>query len=560
MSTAVSRRHFVAAAAATAATATLNSTRIATASEKTVATAVPSWLGEEPQTEDPTKILETEVLIIGAGNGGMAAAATAAQLGVDFLLAEAFDDVNDTRHWVGAVNSKYTAEAGAQVDVPRLQYELARYASFKCNQRLQKMWIDESAEMVEWVGSIQEPVGYICRVDTNLGDEMSVTAPTGSYIPPQEHMFLNPETMSSRGERPDRNHLMRQIVEDAGHEILWDHTLVRLVHDNGAVTGAIFETGDGIVQINAQHVILATGGYPGNPEMVKACAPIVPECVVAPQYSPKDRGQGIKAALWAGAAKDTEAAPMIFNRGLIEPGAVCGYIENDGQPHFPGVTNQFLGSQPFMKVGADGRRFANESCPYDFICFAAAQHPGGVWAQIFDAHMIEDINRFNTAGCSRMTQTMINNGKTFDENYAANLENGLLFKADSLEELADKLGFTGTAKDNFLAQADHYNNIYDTQFDDEFGKEPYRLSELRTPPFYGGWYGGNLLTTCDGLRINEEMQVLDANAQVIDGLYAIGDCSGSFFSGNYPEYLVGVAVGRTITQGRHVIRRIAGDL
>ena len=67
-------------------------------------------------------------------------------------------------------------------------------------------------------------------------------------------------------------------------------------------------------------------------------------------------------------------------------------------------------------------------------------------------------------------------------------------------------------------------------------------------------------TTLDGLRINKDCQVLDADDQVIDGLYAAGDVSGSFFSGTYPEYIVGCASGRTSTQGRHVARFLAGDL
>lgn len=72
--------------------------------------------------------------------------------------------------------------------------------------------------------------------------------------------------------------------------------------------------------------------------------------------------------------------------------------------------------------------------------------------------------------------------------------------------------------------------------------------------------GGSLLTTIDGLTINEEMQVLNTEGVVIEGLYAAGDCSGSLFAGTYPEYVVGLACGRSSTQGRHIARRLAGDL
>ena len=94
----------------------------------------------------------------------------------------------------------------------------------------------------------------------------------------------------------------------------------------------------------------------------------------------------------------------------------------------------------------------------------------------------------------------------------------------------------------------------------DFGKEAYRLSEIRTAPFFGTWFGGSILTTVDGLRINPDMQVLDTEGHVIEGLYAAGDCSGSVFANNYPEYIVGCACGRTITFSRHAVRHMAGDL
>ena len=72
---------------------------------------------------------------------------------------------------------------------------------------------------------------------------------------------------------------------------------------------------------------------------------------------------------------------------------------------------------------------------------------------------------------------------------------------------------------------------------------------LDKPPFYSALQGGSLLCTLDGLRINTKMQVLDKSGEPIEGLYAAGDCSGGFFAHNYPEYIVGVAVGRTLTEG-----------
>ena len=555
----VSRRSFI-ACVATAGAAVDAASFVALAYEaKTGGNTTPGWLGEEPEDGEIADTKECELLIIGAGNGGMVAAATASDLGVDFLLAEAYDTPNDTRHWIGAINSKHTEEAGAEVDVKREQLELARYASYKCNQRLHKMWIDESAEMIDWLDTIMEPAGFECAVDAEMGPEIDPTYKTGCYVPAQQHMYssTDPEVNSwAYG----RNQVLLDYITEAGNadRCLWNYDLVKLVHADGKVTGAIFETDEGNVQVNAKNVVLATGGYPANPDMMEALSPMAVASCTAVSYSPKDRGMGIKAGLWAGARMDVEAAPMVFNRGLVAPGVACGYDEN-GQ--FPGTVAQFnMGSQPFMKVAADGRRFCNESAPYDFNCFAAQQHKGGVWAIVFDANAADDVARFATDGCSKGTQSTLANTPDPAEAYADQIEAGLLFKCDTVEELADKLGFEGEAKENFLAEVERYNSFYDAQDDEDFGKEAYRLSEIRTAPFYGGWLGGSLLTTCDGLSIDEECRVLGQDCEPIEGLYAIGDCSGSFFANNYPEYLIGVACGRTLTEGRHVVRKLAGDL
>ena len=178
---------------------------------------------------------------------------------------------------------------------------------------------------------------------------------------------------------------------------------------------------------------------------------------------------------------------------------------------------------------------------------------------IFDANMAEDVKRFATDGCSKMTQTTL--AKTPDpaEAYAQQIEDGLLFKCDTLDELADKLGFEGDAKTAFLAEIDRYNGFFDAQDDEDFGKEDYRLSTLKTPPFYGVTCGGTLLCTGDGIKINEHMQVKDTQNKVIEGLYAAGDCSGSFFSGVYPELFPGLACGRTMTEARQAVKFIAGE-
>ncbi|MBL6464017.1 MAG: FAD-binding protein, partial [Senegalimassilia sp.] len=212
------------------------------------------------------------------------------------------------------------------------------------------------------------------------------------------------------------------------------------------------------------------------------------------------------------------------------------------------------------KVDRNGERIANESANYDAIPFAAASHPGGVWCQVFDVNAPADVQIFKTQGCSANTWKSTLKDKTVDEAYKKQLDGGLMMKADTLEELAGKLGFEGDAKEQFLKTVENYNAMYDAGVDTQFGKEAYRLSAIRQAPFYGAWYGGSLLTTIDGLRINKHCQVVDKSRKPIKGLYAVGTCSGSYYAGNYPVYLVGNCLGRQVTFGRYAARHAAGDI
>ncbi|MEC4294726.1 FAD-dependent oxidoreductase [Adlercreutzia shanghongiae] len=516
------------------------------------APAAADWLGAAPEIADIARTEDTDFLIVGAGTAGMTAALTAQEAGLDFIICEKNGTVQETREYVGAVDSAYQKQMGVEVDKPKLLNELTRYASGKCNQEVIRVWLDESGECLDWMDSKMQAAEKQCVVD--LVNEHP-TGGTDYYLPTLQHVWLTPYTP------PMRNDVFASLIEEAGNPVRFGWELVRLVEADGVVTGAIFNTEEGYVQVNAKDTLIATGGYPANPVMMSALSPAALACCTASSFAPNDTGDGIKAAIWAGAVKELEASPMIFDRGAVAPGVDCGYTsEGEGAMLPGGIFQENIGSQPFMKVNRHGKRFVNESMPYDFMCNAAAQQPGGVWCQVFDANAPEDILRFDTIGCSAFAKQMMAVGMPIDEFCAVALDAGCMVKADTVEELADAMGFTGADKEAFLEQVERYNAQFDAQIDDDFGKEAFRLSALRTAPFYGCWFGGSLLTTLDGIRINKHCQALNEAGEVVEGLYVAGDASGSFFSGNYPEYIVGVASGRSSTQGRHVARYLAGEI
>lgn len=525
------------------------------------------WLGKEPDIDEAaiTETVDTDILIVGAGNGGMFAAAYAAANGLNFRVIEQNANVQDTRHWYGAVDSAAAKEAGEPAtDKAKLLSEISRYASGKCDQRVVKTWINESAAMHDFMRSIlEDKYGWVC--DFTSGSEAAWPAENAEHntdylFPVQEHNYMASESASGL----PRNELLLQYIQELGYDVDFKTSLAKLEkNSDGRITGIIAQSteDDHFIRYNAnQGVLLACGGFPGNPYMMEQLDPLGTSVTTACSYSPADKGYGIRAAVWAGANLDKEAAPMLFDRGIVAPGVDGGYVDSDsafGGKAFPGKIRQFNpGTQPFLKVNRNGERFANESCPYNDIVYAAAHQPGRVYAQICDANILEDAKRFHTIGCSAQTR---NGGEKYIQGKMDEaIEAGALFKCDTLDELADKMGFTGAAKDTFLATVERYNELYDKQNDEDFGKPAYRLSAIRTAPFYGCWLGASLLTTEQGIAINEKGQALDTNNQPMEGLYITGDMSGSFFANNYPCLMAGVAMGRTLTFAMKAIKQMAG--
>ena len=525
------------------------------------------WLGKEPDIDEAaiTETIDTDIVIVGAGNGGMFAAAYAAANGLNFRIIEQNSAVQDTRHWYGAIDSAAAKEAGVPAtDKAKLLSEISRYASGKCDQRVVKTWINESAAMHDFMrGILEDQFGWTCEFTS--GAEAAWPAENAEHntdylYPVQEHNYRQSESESGL----QRNEALQQYIEELGYSIDFKTSLAKLEKDaDGRVTGIIAQSteDDHFIRYNANDgVLLACGGFPGNPYMMEQLDPLGTSVTTACSYSPSDKGYGIRAAVWAGANLDKEAAPMLFDRGIVAPGVDAGYVESEnsfGGKAFPGEIKQYNpGTQPFLKVNRNGERFANESSPYNDIVYAAAHQPGRVYAQICDANILGDVKRFHTIGCSAQTR---NAGAEYIQKQMDNAEEkGCFFKADTIEELADKLGFTGEAKDTFLATVDRYNELYDQQNDEDFGKPAYRLSAIRKAPFYGCWLGASLLCTEQGIAINEKGQALDNDNKPMPGLYVTGDMSGSFFANNYPCLMAGVAMGRTLTFAMKAIKQMAG--
>jgi succinate dehydrogenase/fumarate reductase flavoprotein subunit len=546
----MNRRSFlgiVAALGATAAGSSLvgcspggSTTGSSTPEEKAYAVdSAEQWYGSAPTISDADVVetIEVDVLVCGSGHSGTACAMTLGSLEAGkVLVIEKNATVGVGRTYIGAIDTTAQKEAGANCDKLYAVNDLARYASNRCDERLLKLWADNSGEAIDFMASELAEYGITHVAETDRGEGYH-----GIYEMPNVHTkFIVPE---------NGNFLtyMQQKAEGYGVEFRFETPLVSLIKDDsGKVAGAYAKTAEGYLKINAgKGVILATGGYANDADLLQKLNPVGQETVILDTSATGNAGDGIKAGIWAGGIKDAVPTAMIFDRGIGAPRIRGGY-PYEGAGFFMN-----FGSQPFLRTTYRGERFCNEAAPYDFTLHSAwVASPEHVCCTFWDANYYENVEAFHTVGCSRIVpsnavpETQEGGGKDA-MNTTLEMYEGLIQKADTWEELAEKLGIPA---DTLTQTIDRYNELAGKGVDEDFGKPAKDLIALKTPPFYGVVLGGTLLTTMDGLRIDTNLNVVDAEAyEPIEGLYAIGDASGAFFCNNYPELYVGVASGRSLT-------------
>lgn len=500
---------------------------------------VSDWLGEEPEVSDIKETVDCDVIVVGAGNAGAFAACAAVEEGAKTILIERFehDKASGIRDTFAAVNSAQQIANNDNPDADEVVKYLVDWSQGYCDRKLARKFAETSGEMIDWYTERLAEGGmkFLHEVDNaHEGDNYKVLD-VGHSV---QYEDAYSETMTLD--------ILLKYAEEKGLDTRYEMTMVKLIHEDDKVTGLIAENADGeYIQFNASKgVIVAAGGYSANEDMLKALQPWTMEQTCINYSKAGSKGDGIKVCLWAGAAMDTTHTSMIFERGAIKPDEV-------GQT---GTGRLFwMGSQPFLKVNLNGERFMNEYMPYDYVLHAAASQPSHTYCQVWDSNYASYCEQFETHGCSRLYNHDNGAYPVYDMNMVIEmneelLEAGYIVQADTIEELAEKLNLP---KDAFVSTVNRYNELAEAGKDEDFGKESYRLSKMDTAPYYGvRQSGGYLICTMDGIKINEDMNAIREDGSAIEGLYVCGDCSGSYFSGSYPNLLAGAAAGRSAAFGR----------
>lgn len=505
---------------------------ISTIPHETLAeTGTPSFMAppDPIPEEDIARTLETQVLIIGGATAGSITASSCVANGLDVIMIEKNSEPRCVGRDFGFVNPKPVLDAG----LPRLDpYELTRDHIEKSGHRV-------CGDIVHRFMTMSEDAGnwFTEKCATwGLHPEVQAYSSNSDFYRNYTHVInYYPEG----GRTEDRYAVMRtmlaamaQEVTDAGGQYLTDTEAVELCrNEDGTVVGAICATSEGHIRINASKgVVLATGDYAANEEMMAYYSGWPLEDIDWPEST--GMGEGHKLGLWAGAKMQEAPHPMMLFK------AYCYH---------------------YLRVNKHGHRYVNEDSGYVGTVVSQLRQPDHISWAIWDDKWREELPASLAYGGGMAWDQDF---RPYGEEWTAEREeesafgwerdeDEILYQADTLEDLADIMGFSGQDKDTLLNTIERYNELFTAKNDTDFGKRPELLTSITEPPFYALDMKTELGVSVGGLITDVNSNVLDEDGLPINGLYAVGTVTGTLFGIDYNETTVpGISLARNVVFGK----------
>jgi flavocytochrome c len=465
---------------------------------------------EPPQKWDE----ETDVVVVGFGGAGAAAAVTARDAGADVIVLEKMASMGGTTIIsAGQVYAGGTSVQSSQgiADSADAMYSYYMKAARGFNDpELCRMAVYSSADNIEWLMKLgveypQGSVGY------STAEKAFGITPV-----PRTH---NPKAKGGKiAGGVALMTVMKEAVENRGGKIRLNTAAVALVATQGKEVLGVKAVSDGKeMYIKARKgVILTTGGFARDKELLRK--------YTSKGYKSKPlsglgcTGDGLKMAL--------PLAADVFNIHEIF-GVDTVPVEGEGL-YLGIVATPF--SRPMILVNKSGLRFHDETVYYEWTNEALLRQVDGTGYIIFD----EVVRQQGMAG------VMFG----FSNDLSAEIKDGRVLAASSLLDLATKIG---VPTERFLNTVDMWNEDVGWGRDREYGRTDF-LGPISTPPFYSAEVHPGMLDTTGGLKINTKAQVVDVLGNIIPRLYAAGMVAGGPTGEIYPGG--GTAINICMTFGR----------
>jgi len=564
------------------------------------------WLGTPPVISDSqvTKTIDVDVLVLGGGHAGMLAALGASDKGVKVAVIEPKDEAGfatDYWHRVGEdiahVNSKWLLGMGyGPYDTGEITMEFVKRAAGRCNPDIIRLFVENSGAMFDRMVEVYESYKAKRKADDSAVQFKYGGGATETYdfsnIMDKKYLYNQVQKDRSPKDYPIelggyktwpcvalfQGPVLRTGVQpfvsvlrwfekytalksaDNGAEWYYEHKAMVLVQDAGdVVTGAIVQDKTGnYLRFNARKgVIVATGDFSGNSDMCWALmnegmeqmerSGVTKDSLPRSSSSAHD-GSGHKMCCWAG--------------GMIEPTPRGSMIIGGG-------ASGPWGTGPMLQLNSRAKRFTNEGAapllgqacnrqPAGSLCLvtdkkfmksiviAGLEHGGPNFGRPeWLEDMLEDMDKVVAAGAK---------GGRVRGITVAERNSGAVYGANTIEELADYLGYKGDLVQTFVESIKRYNSLCHKGVDSDFGKDAKAMIPIDEPPFYGcagqaaGMRGFGMVTLA-GLVTDNKLRVLDKSGKPIKGLYVAGNTLGGRYGLGYSTPMAGNSIGMALTHG-----------
>jgi succinate dehydrogenase/fumarate reductase flavoprotein subunit len=469
---------------------------------------------------------EADVVVVGYGAAGSAAAMVAQEAGAKVLILEKHEAGGGSTCMSGGFFVSPSDAEGA-VDYLLACAQAGDGMSFDLDRAMLSAWAEEAVRNADWIKSI--------------GGEVGVFIPSGWY-----REFKGAESYKSWG--PTKTPFGRglwQILSGAvaarGIAVAYGTSVKELLlNEKGEVAGVMGESGGREFAIRARKAtILTCGSFDHNETMKKNYLKVYPQYSVGHLGNTGDAitlAAKVGAALWH---MNAASCTLCHKFPEIPAAFVSGIL-------------YFAKHRSVILVNKYGDRFVNEALPYDAVCKALEwfdpmkrDFPSIPCWCIFD----EKARIQGSAGFSLQLGTVV---YKWSRDNREEIDKGWIIQADTLRDLSDRTGMDPPRLENAVRI---YNDYAKSGKDPVLGREKPILIE--GPPFFGlkGYPG--LFSTCGGPRINEKAQVMDVRARIVPRLYAAGGASTFAAAFLYP--LSGTMIGDAFAMGRIAGRNAAGE-
>jgi fumarate reductase flavoprotein subunit len=497
------------------------------------------------ESKHNAKIIKTDIVIAGAGFSGLTAALTALENGLTVTVFEKMNFIGGAGLFPEGslgIGSGYQKKNGIETTTADVFSRIMEFHHWRCNAPVVRALLNESGKTIDW---LTENGARIEGIKTLFPPEKSLNV---------WHIF--------KGGGAKVVKILSNKIKKNGGIILTETPVKELsTNDYGQITGIIVETKEGKKnQIMANAVILSTGGFASNRQMLK-------------KYVPDVNLPGMARIMYRGPEIDGRTGDGInmalrMNAQLSGMHAIAGnspYLD-----HEPAI-KQFRGPdylkqtrcaliQPFLWVNKQGERFYNESYGSIFSdVYNAMTSNGGIMWSVFD---------------EKMKQSMIEKGplipfnaivvpgdkmNALDEGIQKGIEAGYAYKADTILELAKKIH---VRPDKLMATIDKINYFSDLKTDPEFNRKQEHLIKFDTAhgPYYALKGLRAFFLTLGGVKVNTDMQAIDTNNEPIPHLYVTGQDMGGLYDSTYDLLAEGSASSFALSSGRLAVKAIIRDL